>query len=139
MKWLVSVFGSLVFLGCILAVGFILPSPAGIPAKGLISYDQFLSVSLTAITVVLAVIALLMAYLAFEGKNQIVDKAREVAKEEFEKLKPLLIDDLKNDANNQVQKFMDNHAKLYANNPTDDVASNGNHVPSPGVKEKKYD
>ena len=135
MKWLVSVLGSLVFLGCILAVGFILPSPAGIPAKGLISYDQFLSVSLTAITVVLAVIALLMAYLAFEGKNQIVDKAREVAKEEFEKLKPLLI----NHANNQVQKFIDSQTDLYANNQTDGLASNGNHVPSPGVREQKDD
>jgi hypothetical protein len=68
---------------------YYLPSASN-GTKPLLTYDQFISISLTAITVVLAVVALLVAYLAFEGKHQLIEKAREIAKQEFEKEKPAL-------------------------------------------------
>jgi NADH:ubiquinone oxidoreductase subunit 5 (subunit L)/multisubunit Na+/H+ antiporter MnhA subunit len=110
MKWLIALVGCFLFVGLVLTTGFWLPAPA--PQK-LLSYDQFISISLTAITVVLAVIALLMAYLAFEGKNQIVDKAREVAKQEFDRLKPQLIQDLKSHASEQVTSYLSQQNDAY--------------------------
>jgi hypothetical protein len=101
------------FVGVVLAVGFVLPAPGSDTPRGLLSYDQFISISLTAVTVVLAVIALLMAYLAFEGKNQIVDRAREVAEQEFQKLKPQLMEELKSDAKSQVMDYVAQEHDLF--------------------------
>lgn len=76
-----------------------LPEPVGGPR---LSYDQFISISLTAMTVVLAIVALLVAYLAFEGKNQIVEKAREMAAQEVAKVIPALFAQLRQDASAQL-------------------------------------
>lgn len=126
MKWLISVLGCLLFVGVVLTVGYWLPAPAETGGRKLLSYDQFISISLTAITVVLAVIALLMAYLAFEGKNQIVDKAREVAEKEFQRMKPQLIKELKIDAQEQVLEHIAQERAMFeestrANSATADI------------------
>lgn len=86
-----------------------LPAPDGAPK---ISYDQFISISLTIMTVVLGVVALLMAYLAFEGKNQVIEKAREIAAEEFRKAKPELFDQLRQDANGLLQQLVQQEGNL---------------------------
>ena len=112
MKWLLALLGCFLFVGVVLTTGFWLPAPATESHK-LLSYDQFISISLTAITIVLAVVALLMAYLAFEGKNQIVDKAREVAKQEFENLKPQLIKDLKSHASEELTNYLSQQNDAY--------------------------
>lgn len=136
MKWLFSVLGCLLFIGVVLTVGYWLPAPSGTDGRKLLSYDQFISISLTAITVVLAVIALLMAYLAFEGKNQIVDKAREVAKEEFERLKPYLVDEIKKDARDQVMEYVAQQSEIF--NSDGDISSTGELFVPPGdVQELK--
>lgn len=80
-----------------------LPAPAG-GAK--LSYDQFISISLTVMTIVLAVVALLMAYLAFEGKSQIIEKAREMAKQEVEKNMPAFLDAFRKDARDGLNKLV---------------------------------
>lgn len=130
MKWLVSVFGCLVFIGVVLTTGFWLPAPTAANGRSLLTYDQFISISLTAITVVLAVIALLMAYLAFEGKNQIIDKAREVAEKEFLKMKPQLIQELKMDASEQLMLHISQEREIYeASTKSETLQSPVNNVP----------
>lgn len=106
--WAVLATINLVFLGWVV---WQLPAPQGQPK---LTYDQFISISLTAMTVVLAVVALLMAYLAFEGKNQIIEKARQMAVQEVQGIKPELIALLRQDASSQLANLVqDEGNRIY--------------------------
>jgi predicted PurR-regulated permease PerM len=135
MKFLLVLVGCFLFIGVVLTTGFWLPAPT--LSNKLLAYDQFISISLTAITVVLAVIALLMAYLAFEGKNQIIDKAREVAKQEFESLKPQLIQDLKNQTSEQITDYIAQQYDRYSAETVTSVSTSGTGDIPNDVKELK--
>jgi type VI protein secretion system component VasK len=88
-----------------------LPAPSQAPK---LTYDQFITISLTVMTIVLAVVALLMAYLAFEGKHQIIERAKEAAIAEFEKAKPEFLDLLRNEARDRLEGFvMEEGNRLY--------------------------
>ncbi len=113
MKWAICVGLGLAFLGAVLASGYFLPPPNAGGGRTLLSYDQFLSISLTAVTVILAVIALLIAYLAFEGKAQVIEKAKEIAVAEFNRLKPELIAELKNDARDQLMAYVSQEKEMF--------------------------
>lgn len=105
--------GILAFLNTVLLMWLVLrlPAPDGTPK---LTYDQFISISLTVMTVILGVIALLMAYLAFEGKNQIIERAMQVAIEQFQKAKPELFIQLKKETEGKFAAYIQEQSdELY--------------------------
>jgi hypothetical protein len=73
--WTVLAILNLLALG---ALWYLLPAKSSSPSGGL-TYDQFLALSLTAVTIVLGVIALAGAYVTFLGREQVINAARNTA------------------------------------------------------------
>lgn len=129
--WKNVLLASALLLSLFLSVAlFVLAPPLTSAGNQQVSYADFLSISLTAVTVLLAVFGLMVAYIAFMGRKEIERRACEIAAAKAEEtilnnpdIKKL-IDSLSDD----LRQHVDGRLKEEGNKVYGDIVSVGSAV-----------